>query len=135
MIRMIVLTLCAMTLAACDKAPATPTPAVAPAAPAAPAAVASPPLIYDCISPQKSGTVFMRFADDGTVSMGADVHSMKPTGNTVKFDESGQASWDTPNANGYDGISFSKPNKEMLWQSYTSAGIVSDQATYSCKPM
>src|SRR5215472_14376761 len=135
MIRTIVLMLCAMTFAACDKAPAAPTAPVASTAPAVPVAPPAPPLTYDCTSMQKSGDLILRFTDDGTVSMGADVASLKPTGNTVKFDESGQASWDTPTANGYDGNSFSKPNKQLLWQSYTSKGIVSDQATYSCKPL
>lgn len=127
MIRTIILTLCAMTLAACDKAPAAPTP---PVAPATPVSVGD---TYQCISPQKSGTMFLRFADDGTLSMGADVANLKPTGNVVKFDESGQANWTTPVASGYDSNGFNRGTLQWIWQGMTSNGVISDQANYSCK--
>lgn len=128
MIRTIVLMFCAMTLAACDKAPAAPNPPVAPAAPEA-----DPGMTYQCSSPQKSGTVFLRFADDGALSMGAAVASLKPTGNVVKFDESGQTNWITPVASGYDSDSFNRGTLQWIWQEMTTNGVISDQANYSCK--
>ena len=124
--RAIPFVLSAIALVACGKAPA-------PAAPAAPAASAA--LTYRCSSPQKSRAIFLRFGDDGALSLGADAASLKPTGEVVLFDKSGHASWTTTLPNGSEANSFEQTTKEWVWQERDANGQVIDQATYSCKPL